>query len=884
MLDKRYDPRSLEDPIIRLWEEKEAFRPSQDPNAPPYCLMMPPPNVTGSLHIGHALNQTLQDILARFERLRGKAVLWQPGTDHAGIATQMVVERELAKEGLSRQDLGREAFIERVWAWKKQSGGHITRQLRRLGTSCDWGRERFTLDERLSKAVCKVFVRLYKDGLMYRDKRLVNWDPHFQTALSDLEVDMRDVEGKLWHVAYPLAEGDGEVVIATTRPETMLGDMAVAVHPDDDRYRALIGQKLRLPLTERLIPIIADEHADPEQGTGAVKITPAHDFNDFEVGQRHDLDMINIFDERACITAEVPEGYRGLDRFEARAKILTDLETLGLLRGEEKIRHAEPFGDRSGVVLEPYLTDQWFVDTKTLAQPALEAVKQGKTDFIPRTWEKTYFSWMNNIEPWCISRQLWWGHRIPAWYGPDGHIFVEETEEEALKSAEQHYGTPTPLRQDEDVLDTWFSSGLWPFSTLGWPEETEDLQRFYPTSTLVTAFDIIFFWVARMMMQGLYVMGDIPFHQVYIHALVRDEKGQKMSKSKGNTLDPLELIDSYGADALRFTMAAMAAQGRDVKLSEERVAGYRNFATKIWNAARFLLHHKCRPQKRFTPHSVVMPLNKWLVVEIFKAVEDVTQALETFRFNEAAGTVYHLIWGVYCDWYLESIKTVFQGEDEEEQQETRACAAWAFDQILKLLHPFMPFLSEALWKEMAEELRQKLLIRETWPEADTSLSEIYHKDYTALNWVMRLIRELRSLRAEVNIPPSASVPLTLVGANEVSLSHLKQHSMLIEALGRISSWSSADAIPEGSVETVVDGVRLALSLQGVIDVEAEKARLEKAMKDCDQELEKIDKKLKNESFLTRAPASVVEEQRARRRSYEDAHLKYKEALQRLTGI
>ncbi|MDF2765700.1 MAG: valine--tRNA ligase, partial [Rhodospirillales bacterium] len=701
MLDKTFRPAEVEARQYALWEESGAFACRPESEAKPFCIMMPPPNVTGSLHMGHALNHTLQDVLARFERMRGRDVLWQPGTDHAGIATQMVVERTLAAEGSSRTALGRAAFVDRVWAWKAESGSTITRQLRRLGASPDWRRERFTMDEGLSAAVRKVFVQLYKQGLIYRDKRLVNWDPKLQTAISDLEVEQREIKGHLWHIAYPVEGLDGvSIIVATTRPETMLGDTAVAVHPQDERYRDLIGRHAILPLVGRRIPIVADDYADPETGSGAVKITPAHDFNDFEVGRRHDLPLINIFDRNAHLTDAVPERYRGLDRFEARKRVVADLEAAGALVKVEDHLHSVPFGDRGGVPLEPWLTDQWYADARRLAGPAIAAVEDGRTRFVPKQWENTYFDWMRNIQPWCISRQLWWGHQIPAWYGPDGTIFVEETEREAQAAAARHYGRDVELVRDPDVLDTWFSSALWPFSTLGWPERTPELERYYPTDVLVTGFDIIFFWVARMMMMGLHFKGEVPFRTVYIHALVRDEFGQKMSKSKGNIIDPLVLIDKYGADALRFTLVAMAAQGRDIKLAEARVEGYRNFATKLWNAARFCQMNGCTPDRRFDPQTPRQRINAWLVAAVRRAAEDVTDAIETYRFNEAAAALYHFVWHSFCDWYLELAKPVLSGADEAAKEETRGAAAWALGQILHLLHPVMPFVTEELWSQL----------------------------------------------------------------------------------------------------------------------------------------------------------------------------------------
>ncbi|MGE5768273.1 MAG: valine--tRNA ligase, partial [Bacteroidota bacterium] len=712
MLDKTYRPEEVEDRQYARWEAADAFSAKFDDSKEPFTIMIPPPNVTGSLHMGHALNNTIQDILCRYQRMQGRDVLWQPGTDHAGIATQMVVERELAKEGIeldrglplapgNTRKIGRDDFVERVWQWRAQSGGTILKQLRRLGASCDWKRERFTMDEGLSEAVLKVFVTLYREGLIYRDKRLVNWDPRFHTAISDLEVEQKEVNGHLWHFRYPIDGEEGRfITVATTRPETMLGDTAVAVHPEDERYRELVGKFAVLPLVGRRIPIVADDYADPEQGSGAVKITPAHDFNDFEVGKRHGLEMINVFDRDAHLNDAVPQAYRGLERFEARKRVVADLEALRLVEKIDDHRNVVPHGDRSGVPIEPYLTDQWYVDAATLAKPAIEAVEQGRTVFVPKQWENTYFEWMRNIQPWCISRQLWWGHQVPAWYGPDGEVFVAHDEAEAGALAAAHYGKAAKLTRDPDVLDTWFSSALWPFSTLGWPEETPALKRYYPGDVLVTGFDIIFFWVARMMMDGLHFMdGEVPFHTVYIHALVRDEKGQKMSKSKGNVLDPLDLTDKFGADAVRFTLTALAAQGRDIKLAESRIEGYRNFCTKIWNAARFCEMNECRYGPDYDPAANTQRVNRWIVSQLAQAEPRVRKAIEDYRFNEAAQALYQFVWNTYCDWYLEFAKPLFQGSDEAAKAETRATALWVLHRALFLLHPIMPFLTEELWQQ-----------------------------------------------------------------------------------------------------------------------------------------------------------------------------------------
>lgn len=865
MLDTHFDPKAAEDRLYAQWEASGAFKPRLEKGKPPFCIVIPPPNVTGRLHVGHALNNTLQDILVRFERMRGKAVLWQPGTDHAGIATQMVVERQLASEGnQNRRDLGREAFLKRVWEWKAQSGGMIVGQLKRLGASCDWSRERFTMDEGLSTAVRKVFVQLHKDGLIYRDKRLVNWDPHFQTAISDLEVENIEVKGHFWHFAYPLADGEGEIVVATTRPETMLGDVAVAVHPEDERYRHLIGKQVRLPIADRLIPIIADDYADPAQGSGAVKITPAHDFNDFKVGERHDLPRINIFDARAHLNDECPEAFRGMERYAARKKIVAAMEDMGLLRKVEPVRHTQPHGDRSQVVIEPWLTDQWYVDAKRLAEPALAAVEAGKTRFVPENWTRTYYDWLNRIEPWCVSRQLWWGHRIPAWYGPDNTVFVEETEAAALAAARAHYGAETALRQDEDVLDTWFSSALWPFSTMGWPDKTPELQAFYPTSVLVTAFDIIFFWVARMMMMGVYVMKEVPFRDVYVHALVRDEKGQKMAKSKGNVIDPIGLIDKFGADALRFTMAAMAAQGRDIRLSEARVEGHRNFGTKLWNAARFCQMNECVLWEDYDPSANRQVVNRWIVAETAKTIAAVTENLEAYKFNDAAGAIYRFVWNIFCDWYLELIKPLLNGEDEGLKVETRRTAAWTLDQILVLLHPFMPFITEDLWTKTAEfgPPRRGMLIAQSWPAQAPAWIDA---DAAAeIDWVIRLVTEIRAMRAELNVPAGARVPMHLVGAGKAAYARLDRYRDFIERMGRLDCAIVADDAPPGAVQIVLDEARIALPIAGFVDLDVERARIEKEIAKADGDIAHVDSKLSNAGFIAKALPEIIEEHKERR--------------------
>ncbi|MEQ9683246.1 MAG: valine--tRNA ligase, partial [Rhodospirillales bacterium] len=848
----------------------------------PYTIVIPPPNVTGSLHMGHALNNTLQDILIRYRRMKGDRALWQTGTDHAGIATQMVVERMLEAEGVKRTDLGRDKFVERVWDWKAESGGTITKQLRRLGASCDWSRERFTMDEGLSKAVVKVFVELHKQGLIYRDKRLVNWDPKLHTAISDLEVEQRETKGKMWYFRYPIEGQDGKfITVGTTRPETMLGDTGVAVHPDDERYTDLVGKNVVLPITGRLIPIVADHYADPEKGSGAVKITPGHDFNDFEVGKRAGLDIINILDANAHLNENVPAKYQGMERFKARDAILAEMEELGLLERVEDNDMTVPHGDRSGVVVEPWLMDQWFVDAKTLAKPAIEAVESGKTRFVPKTWENTYFEWMRNIQPWCVSRQLWWGHQIPAWFGPDGAVFVEMSEEAAQAAADAHYGKTVELTRDPDVLDTWFSSALWPFSTLGWPDETPELARHYPTDVLVTGFDIIFFWVARMMMMGIHFMDEVPFHTVYIHALVRDEKGQKMSKSKGNVIDPLDLINKFGADALRFTLTAFAAQGRDVKMSESRVEGYRNFCTKIWNAARFCDMNECRVDQNFNPNSVNSTLNRWIVGKVFEAEAAMTTALDAYRFNDAAGALYTFTWNTFCDWYLEFAKPVFMGTDETAKAETRATTAWVLDQIITLLHPIVPFITEELWQTRAE--RAQPLITTPWPEYDAALVDATVN--AEMDWVVRLISQIRAVRSEMNVPPKAKIPMLLKDGDAAAQAALATHRDLILRLAGLSDAGVLTGeVPKGAVQDVLDSAMIILPIADAIDLDAEKARLEKEITKQDAEIDRFEKKLGNAKFVANAPAEVVEGEREKLGEAQAARARLDEALKRLAAV
>jgi valyl-tRNA synthetase len=907
MLDKTFDPQSAEPRLYAMWEDSGLFAPraatATDGAADAYSIVIPPPNVTGSLHIGHALNNTLQDILARYHRMKGKAVLWLPGTDHAGIATQMVVERQLAAAGnAGRREMGREAFVDKVWEWKAESGGTIVRQLRRLGSSCDWSRERFTLDEGLNAAVRKVFVQLHKDGLIYRDKRLVNWDPHFQTAISDLEVEQKDVEGAYWHFAYPLADGvtyqhpvafdeDGKatefetrdyIVVATTRPETMLGDTGVAVHPKDERYAGLVGKFVTLPIVGRRIPIVADEYADPTKGSGAVKITPAHDFNDFQVGKRAGLATLNVMDSLARITAadtpDVPADYEGMDRFAARKAIVARAEEEGWLKDIEKTKHVVPHGDRSGVVIEPWLTDQWYVDAHTLAQPAIKAVEQGDTVFEPASYSKIYFEWLRNIEPWCISRQLWWGHRIPAWYDADGNIYVAETEAEAIEQA-----GGKALTQDEDVLDTWFSSALWPFSTMGWPDKTEDLQRFYPTSDLVTAADIIFFWVARMMMMGLHFMDEVPFKRVIINGLVRDEKGQKMSKSKGNVIDPLGIIDELGADPLRFTMAILSGT-RDIKLSKQRIEGYRNFGTKLWNAARFAQMNEARRVEGFDPAKVEQTINRWVRDELTKAERQVASAIEGGRFDDAASHLYRFVWNIFCDWYLELAKPVFQGSDEAAKAETRAMTAWTLDQTLKLMHPVTPFITEELWDKLAEDgaaRSEPTLIGAAWPDLPDSYLDM---DASAdISWLIRTVSEIRSSRAEIGVPPGAKLTLALHNPTGDIKALFDKHGDLIQSLARLEAIEQVGEQPPGSITLLVGGASAFLPLKGLVDLDAERARLTKEIAAFESDIGHVNKKLGNPNFIARAAPEVVEEQREKLAEAEAGKAKQAAALARLDG-
>lgn len=879
MLDKNYNPKDFEEKIYEKWENDGDFKPDMRSKNEAFSIVIPPPNVTGVLHMGHALDDTLQDILIRYNRMLGKKVLWQPGTDHAGIATQMVVERNLAKEGITRHDLGREKFIEKVWEWRKQSGGTICRQLRRLGASCDWSRERFTMDEGLSRAVRKIFVSLYKDGLIFKAKKLVNWDPKLGTAVSDLEVVQKETVGKMYYYKYPIEGAEGEYIhIATTRPETMFGDTAVAVSKDNPKLAHLIGKNCIIPIINRVIPIIGDEHADPEKGTGAVKITPAHDFNDFEVGKRHNLPMINVLNPDATLNENTP--YAGLTTMEARAKTIEKLTELGLMDKIEDHPMVIPYGDRSGVVIEPLMTDQWFVDAPKLAVAAIKAVEDGDMQFVPKSYEKTYFEWMRNIQPWCISRQLWWGHQMPIWYGPDGEIFCEENEEEAKAAAAKHYGKEVDLTRETDVLDTWFSSGLWAFSTMGWPYETEFLKTFYPTSVLVTGFDIIFFWVARMMMMSMYMMKRVPFKKCYIHGLVRDEQGRKMSKSKGNTVDPMETIEKYGADALRFFMAAMETQGRDINLSDSRIQGYRNFATKLWNAARFCEMNECYSVKDFDVTSAKLEISKWIMAKAKEASAEVTENLNSFRFSDAANAVYQFIWGTFCDWYIELIKPIFYGENADEIKEIRVVTAWTLDRILVMLHPFMPFITEELWDNLTA--RSGKLIHAAWPVDEA----VNAADKNEIDRAIDIISAIRSLRASMSLPAGAKLHAYVKDAAAETLVAVERQNALICKLARLEELDALGNrdVTKDMVQTVSHEAAILIPLKGVVDFEAERARLQKELETLNKNLEGYSRKLSNESFVAKAPAAVVAEEKRRQAEAQENKAKVEEALARIANF
>lgn len=906
-LENKYKVEQTEAKIALRWDEANAFAKGANAKVgrDSYCIMIPPPNVTGVLHMGHAFNNTIQDILIRWKRMLGEDVLWQPGQDHAGIATQMVVERALAKSGEpSRTELGREAFLDKVWDWKEESGGAIISQLKRLGASCDWSRNRFTMDQGFQDAVTQAFVELYNQGIIYRGKRLVNWDPHFETAISDLEVEQIETNGKLWRFRYELENGvnydfpirfneDGDaiewqkrnyIVVATTRPETILGDTGVAVHPEDERYQSLVGKSVRLPLVNRSIPVVADQYADPNKGTGAVKITPAHDFNDWEVGKRCKLAPINVMTTQARINlrgneeflkdCEVsPETFNlhGLDRYEARERLVELAKTQGWLDGVENDLHYVPHGDRSKVVIEPYLTNQWFVDAQKIVDPAMQAVRSGHTRILPEQYEKTYFSWLENIEPWCISRQLWWGHQIPVWYDAEGNQYCAVNEEEAVEMA-----GGLELVRDQDVLDTWFSSGLWPIGTLGWPEKTPELNRYFPTDILVTGFDIIFFWVARMMMLQLALVEKAPFHTVYVHALVRDSKGRKMSKSLGNVIDPIELIDKYGADAVRFTLSSMAAMGRDLRLSEQRVAGYRNFATKIWNVARFVEMNDCKPVKDFTPNLVDSAVNRWIIGETALTGQYVNESLETYRFNDAANRLYGFVWGSYCDWYIEFAKPLLKSEDLALVSETKATLAWVLGECLKLLHPFMPFITEELWGQINDT---KLLVHADWPQYNID-EMIDHLAQQELNWTISLIEEIRSVRSLMRVPAGEHIELMKLKTSDEADKAIENNNALISRLARLNSIRTIEKAPDNAAVISVDGSLFCIPLEGVINVQLEKERLHSLVEKVEGEIKSLSGRLSNQGFISNAPTEVVQDTRDRLTKLKEETDAYRLALQR----
>ncbi len=891
-MEKSYNPAEVERRVYDFWISSGLHKSEIKNSAEVFSIVIPPPNVTGSLHIGHALNNTIQDILVRYKRMNSFDVLWVPGTDHAGIATQMMVEKDLASEGLTKTDLGREKFLERIWQWKENSGSRITEQLKRLGALPDWEMERFTLDEGLSEAVRKVFVDLYSEGLIYKDKRLVNWDPELRTAISDLEVEQRETQGNYWHIRYPIEGNDGQfVTVATTRPETMLGDTAVAVHPEDPRYTDLVGRKAVLPLVGRRIPVIADEYSDPEKGTGAVKITPGHDFNDFEVGKRNGLDILNILDERAHIRGDVPEKYVGLERFEARKAIIQDLEEGGFLVEVEQTAHTVPYGDRSGVVVEPWLTDQWYVNTEELAAQAISYVEQGEIRFYPEFWKNTYFEWMRNIEPWCISRQLWWGHRIPAWYGPDGKIFVAMNEHEAAASAKKHYGEEVKLARDPDVLDTWFSSGLWPFSTLGWPVETEALKHYYPTSCLVTGFDIIFFWVARMIMLGLKFRKDVPFRDVYVHGLIRDAKGRKMSKTTGNVIDPIDVIEKYGADALRFSLAALAAQGRDIKLTFPVIEGYRNFMNKIWNATRFVFMNLEPGMIHDSPldtFCLSVP-DRWILSRLNFTLGEVEEFIENYEFDKASQALYHFVWDDYCDWYLEISKFSLYGDDNESKKTTLNVLVRVLIRSLRALHPFTPYITEEIFRIFREKginlpegegLDSKSILEAQYPKPDES--EIFKEESEQIELIKSVVTGIRNLRAIVGVHPSEKVSIHLNSESEEVGNVLRENLEIILGMASLGDCVVFGGDIQGkTVSEVVLGVEIIMPVEGLLDLEKEISRLSKDLAKVSQELKKTEGKLANRDFIKRAPEDVVEKEKEKLDEFQSHKKKLEEILEKL---
>ncbi len=848
----KYIHTDVENKIYSYWEKNKLFEPKE--NTSKFSIVIPPPNVTGSLHMGHALNNSIQDLLVRFHRMNNFETLWQPGTDHAGIATQALVERKLEKDGIKKNDLGRDKFIEKVWEWKKEYGDIIINQLKKLGCSCDWSRNAFTMDENLSKSVLKVFVDLYKKNLIFKSKKLVNWDTVLKTAISDLEVDQREVNSKLYHIRYPVENSEEFITIATTRPETMLGDTAIAVNPSDERYKKVVGKFVIIPLVGRKIKIIEDEYADPEQGTGAVKITPAHDFNDYEVGERNNLEIINVFTEDGKINENAPKEFIGLDRFEARKQLLKKLKENNFFVEEENIKNKVPYGDRSNSIIEPYLTEQWFADAKKLSIKAKEIVNNKSTNFFPENWSKTYFQWMDNIEPWCVSRQLWWGHQIPAWYGPDGKVFVEYTEEEAIKEAKNYYKKDVELKRDEDVLDTWFSSGLWPFATLGWPNQTDYLKKFYPTTVLVTGFDIIFFWVARMMMMGMAFLEKEPFKDIYVHALVRDEKGQKMSKSKGNVIDPLDLIEKYSADALRFTLLSMASPGRDVKLSEDRVKGYRNFLNKIWNANNLLKQNDCNFDEIEKPKELKVNINKWIISEYYSINNQIKQNIKDYRFDEAARNAYQFVWHSFCDWYLELSKTILYSDDKSSIEEVKKVSAYIFREILIILHPFIPFVTEEIWlNNKLDKDSSDYLMLANWSEEKPQESN----EYNDVSNIIEIITSIRSFKNEIGVSPGSLIDISLANTNSKTQDFFNKNEIVLKKLGRISNILLEDQ-KKSSASLIIKGELYKMYFEQDVDIKTIKDTLLKKHSKIKDEMDKINTRLSNKSFINRAPKDIVE--------------------------
>ncbi len=855
MSSDKYIHSEVENKIYSYWEKNNLFKPKK--NKKSFSIVIPPPNVTGSLHMGHALNNSIQDLLTRFHRMNNYETLWQPGTDHAGIATQALVEKKLADDGIKKNDLGRDKFIEKVWEWKNQYGDIIINQLKKLGCSCDWSRNAFTMDDNLSKSVIKVFVDLYKKDLIYKSKKLVNWDVVLKTAISDLEVDQREVNSKLYHIRYPIENSDDFITIATTRPETMLGDTAIAVNPKDDRYKLLVNKFVAIPLVERKIKIIEDDYADPEQGTGAVKITPAHDFNDYEVGQRNNLEILNIFTSDGKINENAPKEFIGLDRFEARKRLLKKLKEKDFLVKEENIKNKIPYGDRSNSIIEPFLTEQWFADAKKLSVKAKEVVNNKKTNFFPENWSKTYFQWMDNIEPWCISRQLWWGHQIPAWYGPDKKIFVAINEEEAKADAKKHYNKDVELSRDPDVLDTWFSSGLWPFATLGWPDQKEFVEKFYPTSVLVTGFDIIFFWVARMIMFGTEFLHKEPFKDIYVHALVRDEKGQKMSKSKGNVIDPLDLIEKYSADALRFTLLSMASPGRDVKLSEDRVKGYRNFLNKIWNANNFLIQNECSFNNVEKPSDLKVNINKWIYSEFLTKKDEIQKNIKGYRFDEAAKNAYQFVWHSFCDWYLELSKTILFSDNKEAIKEVRNVSSFIFREILIILHPFIPFITEEIWlKNKLDKNSNDFLMYANWSDENSTKD----REIDDVCKIIEIITSIRSFKNELGVSPGSLIDISLKNTSKETIDFFNNNQIVVKKLGRINNILDKD-LDKGSATLVINGELFKLYFEQDVDLEIIKNNLSKKHSKIKEEMNKINTRLSNKSFTDKAPKDIVEQEK-----------------------